>query len=73
MRGHDGKTVVAACHGGIVWVSRQILLGLDSDQPVDFTSITEWRRDAGRWVLVRVNDVAHLEGTDLLTAPADVS
>jgi probable phosphoglycerate mutase len=64
---HDGKTVVAACHGGIVWVSRQILLRVHpKDQPVEFTSITEWHRDAGRWELVRINDVEHLQGTDLL-------
>jgi 2,3-bisphosphoglycerate-dependent phosphoglycerate mutase len=68
---HDAKTVVAACHGGIVWASRQVLLtGDDRDIPVDFTSITEWVREGDRWALVRLNDVAHLEGTDLLPAPA---
>ena len=67
---HEGSTVVAACHGGIVWASRSLLLENVEELPVDFTSITEWTFDGGRWTLVRVNDVAHLDGTDLLAAPA---
>ncbi len=63
---YEGKTVVAACHGGIVWVSRSILLDTREEQPVEFTSITEWSYEEGRWTLARINDVAHLEGTDLL-------
>lgn len=67
---HDGKTVVAACHGGIVWMSRQLLLDEGSEQPVENTSITEWSYSGGRWELVRINDVEHLSGTGLLPAPA---
>jgi hypothetical protein len=35
---------------------------------VDFTSITEWRVDAGAWTLARFNDVAHLMSSDLLVS-----
>ena len=68
---HPGKTVVAACHGGIVWSSRRLLLGLGNEGvEVNFTSVTELSHEDGRWTLVRFNDVGHLEGTDLLPAPA---
>lgn len=68
---HEGKTVVAACHGGIVWASRQLFLERDDvEGPVDFTSVTEWEHADGRWALERHNDVGHLEGTDLLPTPA---
>lgn len=67
---HEGRTIVAACHGGIVWASRSILLDSAEELNVDFTSITEWNYSEGRWTLERVNDVAHLEGTDLLPARA---
>jgi probable phosphoglycerate mutase len=67
---YDGKTVVAACHGGVVGVAFVGLLGIPVDNQtsidVQFTSITEWRRDADRWHLVRLNDYAHLMGSDLL-------
>jgi broad specificity phosphatase PhoE len=64
---HEGQTVIAACHGGIVWASRQLFLeSNDVDDPVDFTSVTEWTHADGRWTLVRHNDVRHLDGTDLL-------
>jgi probable phosphoglycerate mutase len=70
-RDHHGKTVVAACHGGIVWMSHHILLEEDDRYvQVDFTSITEWLYEDDRWALVRINDVGHLEGTDLLPTPA---
>jgi probable phosphoglycerate mutase len=67
---HRGRTVVAACHGGVVWASRSVLLDTAEELPVEFTSITEWSYEGGRWTLVRINDIAHLEGTDLLPAPA---
>jgi probable phosphoglycerate mutase len=68
---YDGKTVVAACHGGIVWMSRRLFLSDDDEQiPVDNTSVTEWALSEGRWTLVRLNDVGHILGTDLLPAPA---
>lgn len=68
---HDGRTVVAACHGGVIFMSLVLLLGLPRPRAEagihpGFTSITEWRRDDGRWWLVRYNDAAHILGTDLL-------
>ncbi len=64
---HDGKTVVAACHGGIVWMSRRLNLSDESEQiPIENASITEWVCADGEWTLVRLNDVEHLRGTDLL-------
>lgn len=67
---YDGKTVIAACHGGVIGVSFVGLLGIGAGSQtsidVQFTSITEWRRDDDRWHLVRLNDYAHLMGSDLL-------
>ena len=72
---HDGRTVVAAVHGGVVEASAVHFLGLakDAGSVLDTTnaSVTEWRRSdaipgwgqAG-WRLVRFNDAAHLEALD---------
>lgn len=71
---HAGKTIVIACHGGIVRASMIHFLGLpvDSGDPwvVLNASVTEWRYpDAPgfggmrRWRLQRFNDHAHLAGT----------
>lgn len=64
---HEGRTVVVACHGGIIMGSVSRFLGVAADRRpvaevwVDNTGITEWvRRDDGRWCLVRHNDAAHL-------------
>lgn len=64
---HEGRTVVVACHGGVVMASMSLFLGVPTDRKplaevwVDNTGITEWvRRDDGRWRLVRHNDAAHL-------------
>lgn len=72
---HDGGTVVAACHGGVVFMSLVLLLGLPRPRAEagihpDFSSITEWTRADDRWWLVRYNDAAHVRGTDLLPAEA---
>lgn len=64
-----GQTVVACCHGGVVFGSLVLLLGADRTRvsaETDFASVTEWRRELGRWTLVRYNDTAHLDGTGLL-------
>jgi probable phosphoglycerate mutase len=69
-RAHDGRTVVAACHGGIVYMSLRVLFKIPPENPmpadVDNTSVTEWRLGEEGWNLARFNDVAHLMGTDLL-------
>jgi 2,3-bisphosphoglycerate-dependent phosphoglycerate mutase len=74
---HEGKTIVAAVHGGIIESSFQTFLDLRARPPVAIivnASITEWsfephpfaRDRTPRWALVRWNDHAHLAGTDLL-------
>lgn len=63
---HDGRTVVAVCHGGIVWQSYRLLVGDDAEVQAEFTSITEWAHGEDGWKLVRLNDFGHLEGTGLL-------
>jgi len=65
---HAGRTVVVACHGGVIENSLRALGHLALSPPflvrIDNTSITEWERPAGtgerRWTLVRFNDAAHL-------------
>jgi 2,3-bisphosphoglycerate-dependent phosphoglycerate mutase len=75
---HSGRTILIACHGGIVRASLLHFLGLPLDSgeisEVTNSSITEWRfpddvlyDGTRRWVLHRFNDHAHLEGTELLT------
>jgi probable phosphoglycerate mutase len=68
---HEGSTMVAAVHGGVVEASVSAFTDLPPTHgtlaPVINASITEWvhhepefgRRDA-RWQLVRWNDAAHL-------------
>lgn len=66
---HDGQTVVACCHGGVVFGSLVTLGRMDAistSARTDLTGITEWHRESGRWSLVRFNDHAHLIGTPLL-------
>lgn len=67
--GHDGETVVVACHGGVIDHSFRALGQLSLTPPfhlrIENTSLTEWERPAGaagdrRWTLVRFNDAAHL-------------
>ncbi len=65
---HEGRSVVVACHGGVVVGSVLALLGLPTqswptaDLAVTNASITEWERRDGRWRLLRFNDAAHLAG-----------
>jgi 2,3-bisphosphoglycerate-dependent phosphoglycerate mutase len=70
---HPERTVVIACHGGVVDVGMRTLLGLGMvggfDLYTENTSMTEFvlvpateRRPLRRWRLVRYNDAAHLAG-----------
>jgi len=67
---HEGRTVVVACHGGVVMASMRCFLGLPLlPSPavrllVTNTSLTEWERCEGRWRLMRYNDAAHLEQSE---------
>ena len=69
-REHEGRTVVVACHGGIVDASLRVFghAPLEMQWRTDITnsSLTEWvlREYEGigpRWTLVRFNDAAHLQ------------
>lgn len=74
-REHEGRTVVAVCHGGVIAASMRLLLGTDPDghgrvQPSN-TGITEWEwePDPDRWTLHAFNDTAHLLGPTPDTDP----
>ena len=66
----EGRSVVVACHGGVIMGSMRCFLGLPvlPSPGVDFlvtnTSITEWERCRGTWRLMRYNDADHLAGTE---------
>jgi probable phosphoglycerate mutase len=64
VRKHEGETIVIACHGGVIGASFQVLGNLPMWRPFELqaenTSLTEWARSDGRWMLVRYNDAAHL-------------
>ena len=70
---HRGRTVVIACHGGVVDSSLAVFLGLPfhgrlSELRTRNTSLTEWElheadqlaRGPARWRLIRYNDASHL-------------
>ena len=65
---YEGRTVVIACHGGVVDVGFRSFLRLPMLAQFELhtvnTSMTELARPvgAGRWRLVRYNDAAHLAG-----------
>lgn len=69
---HEGRTVVAAVHGGVIEQSFSAFLGEGAEVPLAHlvnASITEWVHMASpfrggdpRWHLVRFNDHAHLAG-----------
>ncbi len=72
---HEGKTIVLACHGGIVDASFLLFQGLSTLQipqarfNTHNTSITYWRKRSWAdlpvsWVLESYNDVMHLRDID---------
>ena len=76
---HEGQTVVAVCHGGVLEASFYLAFGLGaSARRVDFaplnTSITHWQHQRGpqgeaQWTLVTFNDAGHLAGTMTADSP----
>lgn len=69
---HEGETVVAVCHGGVLEASFYLAFGLGATgnrvafAPLN-TSITHWRHRCGpdgrsEWTLVTFNDAGHLAG-----------
>ena len=67
VREHAGRTIVVACHGGVVDAAFRLLLrsvptGSFELQTLN-TSITEFRQaPSGTWQLIRYNDAGHLNG-----------
>ncbi|HZP58627.1 MAG TPA: histidine phosphatase family protein [Dehalococcoidia bacterium] len=61
---NPGRKVAVTCHGGVIQSYVAEILGLRSDFPFYCfnASITSIRAAAGRRVLWRLNDLAHLEG-----------
>lgn len=66
---HEGRTVVAVCHAGVIVASVRLLLGVDQQvagarlQPAN-TGLTEWQWDAAAgWTLHAFNEATHLLGT----------
>jgi probable phosphoglycerate mutase len=67
VREHAGKTIVVACHGGVVDVAFRSLLRTAPTGSFELhtvnTSITEFQKvPSGSWRLTRYNDAAHLAG-----------
>ena len=66
---HEGKTVVAVCHGGVIAASVRMLLGLGATGSTgrlhpSNTGLThwQWEPDPGRWTLHTFNEATHLPG-----------
>jgi probable phosphoglycerate mutase len=68
-RDHEGETVVAVCHAGVIMASMRMLLGIPHPgtgarlRPTN-TGLTEWEHDPAvdRWTLHSFNDAGHLLG-----------
>jgi len=66
-RDHDGQTVVAVCHAGVIIASMRLLLGIADPatsahlRPTN-TGLTEWEHEPSedRWLLRYYNDAGHL-------------
>lgn len=66
---HQGQTVVAVCHAGVIMASLRMLLGIPHPRtgaqlrPTN-TGLTEWERndETGRWTLHSFNEASHLLG-----------
>jgi probable phosphoglycerate mutase len=68
-RDHDGQTVVAVCHAGVIMASMRVLLGIPHPgtgaqlRPTN-TGLTQWEHDPSldRWTLHSFNEAGHLLG-----------
>lgn len=68
-REHEDRTVVAACHAGVIMASVRLLLGVTDPatsahlRPSN-TGMTEWEHDSSqdRWILRSYNEAPHLVG-----------
>ena len=66
---HEGHTVVAVCHAGVIGASMRLLLGIPHPGPgarmrPTNTGLTMWEHDptVDQWSLHAFNDAAHLPG-----------
>jgi probable phosphoglycerate mutase len=66
-REHEGRTVVAACHAGVIGASMRVLLGIPHPRPGAHlrptnTGVTVWDHDEATddWTLHVFNDASHL-------------
>jgi 2,3-bisphosphoglycerate-dependent phosphoglycerate mutase len=70
-REHAGKTVVIACHGGVIDVAMRTFLRTPMTGGFETwtrnTSLTEFERAEHVWRLHRYNDAAHLAGLPTLS------
>lgn len=68
-RDHEGQTVVAVCHAGVIMASMRVLLDIPHSgtgarlRPTN-TGLTEWEHDPtlDRWTLHSFNEAGHLIG-----------
>lgn len=64
-RQYAGRTVVAACHAGVIMASMRLLLGIGHVdisaqlRPTN-TGLTEWEHDGDHWTLRAYNEAVHL-------------
>ncbi len=75
-RDHEGRTVVAVCHAGVISASMRVLLAIDGPgvgtriQPSN-TGLTEWEwePERERWTLHSFNEAVHLVGLPVFEDP----
>lgn len=71
---HEGQTVVAACHAGVIMASMRLLLGIghtaiSARLRPDNTGLTEWEYDGEHWTLQAFNEAVHLLDAPRLISP----
>ena len=80
-RDHEGRTVVAVCHAGVIMASMRLLLGMPEPgtaarlRPSN-TGLTEWEHDPSldRWTLHCFNEASHMLGlAPVVDLSADVA
>jgi probable phosphoglycerate mutase len=74
---HGGRSVVVACHGGVIDAALRHLLGVTMTGSFQLhtlnTSITELTHRDGLWRLDRYNDSSHLHGLPAETTPGSMT
>jgi 2,3-bisphosphoglycerate-dependent phosphoglycerate mutase len=75
---HRGGTVLVVTHAGVIESSMLRFLPFEGAVArlglrTRHASLTTWERHEGRWLLLRYNDAAHLEGEDAASRVASAS